>query len=540
MSKRVVTGVNDLATTHPELAKQWHPDKNLPLLVSETLATTSNKLWWICDVGHEWQAIGESRAKGTGCPVCSGKKVLSGFNDLATTRPDLLSDWDRLKNLPLKPAMVMAGTHKFIWWKCKKGHSWSARGSKRALGQGCPVCAGRTVVLGENDLATINPELSLQWHPTKNGKLSPGSLSEGSGALVWWLCSKGHEWQTRINLRNRGTGCPVCIGQKIQAGSNDLATTNPELLKEWHQTKNKGLNPDQIGAGTNKKLWWICSLGHEWQSVGANRLKGAGCPVCSGLKILTGYNDLATLQPQLAKEWHPKKNAPLTPANVSAGSGKPVWWLCSLGHEWKAGTYQRSGGAGCPVCSGRTVWKDFNDLAFTHPQLLAQWHPTKNEDVSPDEVIAGTNKKLWWICELGHEWKTSGNKRVGGQGCPECASSGFDPGKPAIFYFIENLELKSRKVGITNVGTDRLSYFTRRGWNIIQIVERDEGHVARELEARVLLWIRVKHQLGVFLSRKDMGKRGGWTETFSTAGPSNKEVIRKIKSELGNLSREVG
>ena len=64
-----------------------------------------------------------------------------------------------------------------------------------------------------------------------------------------------------------------------------------------------------------------------------------------------GFNDLATVMPNLAKEWHPIKNGELTPQNVTAGSNKKVWWLCEKEHAWLASVGRRSAGNGCPQCA---------------------------------------------------------------------------------------------------------------------------------------------------------------------------------------------
>jgi Probable Zinc-ribbon domain len=529
MGKKVEVGKTDLATTNPQLAEEWHPSKNLPLTPRDVFATTTKKYWWVCETGHEWEAVGESRAKGTGCPYCAGKKVLAGFNDLPTTHPKLAQQWHPTKNLPLLPSAIVAGTSKQISWLCELGHEWQARGSKRVQGQGCPFCSGRLVKPGDNDLATTNPTLASEWHPTRNRKLTPSDITAGSGISVWWQCEKGHEWQVSPDKRKSGSGCPVCIGQLVQVGFNDLTTTHPDIAAQWHREKNGPTTPFDVVAGTNKKFWWVCVNGHEWQAPGANRVRGAGCPVCAGQKVLAGFNDFASRNPQLVKEWHPTKNGDLSPDAVMAGSGRLFWWQCAIGHEWQAGPYQRAQGAGCPICSGRVAWSGFNDLASTHPELAAQWHPTKNAGVAPSNFIAGTNKKIWWICDLGHEWQASGNKRVIGTGCPECATSGFDPGKPALFYFIENVNLAARKVGITNVGTDRLAYFRRNGWRIVKTVENENAREIRLLESILLGWIRIDLGLPAYLNSKQMGRRGGWTETFSLEGPSNAEVMRRIE-----------
>ena len=529
MGKKVEAGKNDLATTNPELAAQWHPTKNLPRTPREVMATTTKKIWWLCENGHDWEAVGESRAKGTGCPYCAGQKVWTGFNDIASTNPELAAQWHPTKNLPLNPLSVVAGTSKQIWWVCEFGHEWQARGSKRLQGQGCPVCAGRSVQKGVNDLATTNPTLAAEWHPSKNLPLTPNDLTAGSGTSVWWQCQLGHEWKVSPDKRKSGSGCPVCLGQAVQVGFNDLATTNPELAAQWHPSKNGRTTPTDVVAGSNKKFWWVCDLGHEWEAPGANRARGSGCPVCSGQKVLVGFNDFASQYPELAAQWHPTANGETRPEGVVVGSGRSVWWKCDLGHEWQAGPYQRAHGAGCPVCSGRAAWSGFNDLATTHPELATQWHPTKNGTLAAADFIAGTNKKVWWICDVGHEWQTSGNKRVTGTGCPECATSGFDPGKPAIFYFIQNGDLAARKVGITNAGTDRLTYFNRNGWETIKTIESSTGRPIRQIESILLGWIRLECELPAYLTAKQMGRRGGWTETFSFDGPTNEEIVARIE-----------
>jgi len=235
------------------------------------------------------------------------------------------------------------------------GHEWEALPSNRVKGNGCPYCAGRLVLTGFNDLSTVDPELAAQWHPTKNGKITPVQVYSGSHSKVWWRCSEGHEWQAapRARLHN-GTGCPVCAGKQIVIGFNDLAAINPELVEEWHPTKNGDFTPQKVTAGNNtKKVWWLGKCGHEWQATISSRSsRGLGCPICANRTVLPGYNDLATTHPLLAAEWHPTKNGNLTPRMVISGTPKKVWWKCSQGHEWKAQLSNRASGTGCPHCSG--------------------------------------------------------------------------------------------------------------------------------------------------------------------------------------------
>ena len=294
------------------------------------------------------------------CPVRRerGSAVQETFFDYCrrTGQDVLLEQWIEAKNAPLTPEQVGAGSHRKVWWRCEKGHEWQAMVKSRTAGSGCPVCAHRTVARGETDLAATYPELAAQWHPTRNGTLTPRDVLPGTQQRVWWQCGKGHEWQARVSARTYGgTGCPVCSNKTVSPGENDLATLCPELAGEWHPEKNGTLTPEQVTPYSNRKVWWRCPQGHSYQAVIATRTShNSGCPYCSRRKVLPGFNDLATLYPDLAAQWHPTLNGNLTPEMITPGSHKRVWWQCSRGHVWRAVVYPRTGRkkCGCPVCAG--------------------------------------------------------------------------------------------------------------------------------------------------------------------------------------------
>lgn len=351
--KRVI-GVNDLAHTHPDIANEWHPSRNGTLTPQRVGKGTIRSVWWRCSRGHEWKASPNNRVSGaTGCPYCKGHKVLSGFNDLVTTHPDLCKQWHPTKNKDKDPNRMHPGSDEKVWWigtSC--GHVWQARVRARTTGADCPVCTGQHVVRYENDLSTTHPQLAAQWHPTENGVIAPESVSAGSDKKVWWLGPCGHEWRASVGHRTRGRGCPICGNDIIVSGINDLATTHPELAREWHSEKNGGLTPADVVAGNANKFWWRADCGHEWKANLSNRSRlGAGCPVCTGIQVLPGFNDLATRYPELAVEWHPSRNGEMTPEEVAPGSRKRVWWLGQkCGHEWEQRIQHRVRGHGCIVC----------------------------------------------------------------------------------------------------------------------------------------------------------------------------------------------
>jgi hypothetical protein len=296
------------------------------------------------------------------------------------------------------------------------------------MGTDCPCCAGLKVSV-TNSLASLHPELAKEWHPDKNGDLKPDQVVAGSNKKFWWKCDKGpdHEWDAALSKRTgMGRNCPCCAGLKVSV-TNSLASLYPELAKEWHPDKNGDLKPNQVVAGSEKKVWWKCDKGpdHEWDAIPASRTgRGSGCPCCIGLKVSV-TNSLTSLYPELAKEWHPIKNGDLKPDQVVAGSNKKFWWKCDKGsdHEWDAAPSHRTGmGTDCPCCAGLKV-SVTNSLTSLYPALAKEWHPIKNGDLKPDQVVAGSTKKVWWKCDKGpdHEWYTALVYRTrGGSGCHYC------------------------------------------------------------------------------------------------------------------------
>ena len=141
-NRKVLYGVNDFATRNPQIVKEWDYEKNGELKPEKIVFGYSKKVWWKCqECGYEWQISPASRTKGSKCPCCAKKIIVKGINDLKTTNPELLKEWNYERNGELKPEQVTRGSRKKVWWKCKNGHEWSALISNRTKGVGCPKCA---------------------------------------------------------------------------------------------------------------------------------------------------------------------------------------------------------------------------------------------------------------------------------------------------------------------------------------------------------------------------------------------------------------
>ena len=148
-----------------------------------------------------------------------------------------------------------------------------------------------------NSLAEVRPELVPEWSE-KNLPLKPDEITFGSNKKVWWRGACGHEWQTSVKARSNGEKCPICSGARVIAGINDLATLEPLLVKQWSK-KNK-IKPTEVSIGSHKKVIWRCEKGHEWEAAVKSRtINKTGCPYCSHNKVLAGFNDLATLLPDI-------------------------------------------------------------------------------------------------------------------------------------------------------------------------------------------------------------------------------------------------
>ena len=343
MPRPVVSGINDLQSQFPEIAAEaygWDPS---------TVARSANKkLEWKCPKGHIYSSTVNSRTgKGSGCPFCSGQKVLKGVNDLQTKFPDIAAEaygWD--------PQIVSAGTQQKKDWKCKEGHIYSASIENRSRsGSGCPFCSGHRVIYGSNDLQTKFPDIAAEAYGW-----DPNTIMPKTNILKEWICKKGHIYPCRVSDRTKedGRGCPFCAGKKVLKGFNDLQTKFPDIAAEAY-----GWDPSTITGGTPRKMEWKCKKGHIYSSSVATRTgMRTECPFCAGKKVLKGFNDLQTKFPDIAAEaygWDP--------STVVAGTEKKMYWKCKEGHIYSSLVANRTGkGSGCSQCAdygfniGKSAW----------------------------------------------------------------------------------------------------------------------------------------------------------------------------------------
>lgn len=363
----------------------------------------------------------------SGCPWCAGKKVARSAS-LAALFPAIARDWDPRANGELKPHQVTPHSGKRVFWRCSIcSHAWQTSVCHRTdRNHGCPACRHKTVT-SATSLAACNPAIAAEWHPTLNAELGPGDVVPGSQRKVFWQCPKdpGHAWEAKVDVRTRrGRSCPLC---RRLTPEKSLGGLYPKLAKEWDVKANGGLSPYKVSRGSSTKVWWRCAKdrSHRWQALVYSRTakSGTGCPTCSGRRV-TPATCLRATHPGVAREWHPTRNAPLTPEDVGARSSRSLWWRCARvhAHEWRTPVAVRARGSRCPACSGR-VPTPRTSLRARFPAIAAEWHPTMNGDLTPDDVTAKSTKKAMWRCatDPSHEWLAQISNRTRlGSGCLVC------------------------------------------------------------------------------------------------------------------------
>lgn len=439
------------------------------------------------------------------------KKMLNDFKKL-------LKEWDYVKNnaLNLKPDKLSYGSNKKAYWICSLGHSYFARIKQRVNGSGCPICAGKEVLVGFNDLLTFYPLVCEEWDYDKNKK-GPQEYTKKSGEKVFWKCKNcGKSWICEIRSRTKNkTGCPNCSSSKqtsfpeqaiyyyirkiyssalnryILPNKYTLDIFIPELKIgieydgiAWHSSKiainreniknkfciDNGIKLIRIKETDNKTNEIeikdnIISYYRDKDDINLNKviillfntfLKLNNIKkidvVFDKLKILENYNlakkenSLMIKFPEIALEWDYDKNEKISPDTISYGSSEEFYWKCKKGHSYKMNVWKRINGRNCPICSSRKLLYGFNDFETwcknnKREDLLLEWYYDKNER-KPKDYFKGYKKNdIYWKCKkCSYIWNASILDRSKGKGCPKCFKN--NRYKKVIKYSISNQEIQ--------------------------------------------------------------------------------------------------
>jgi hypothetical protein len=428
---------------HPELVKLWHPTKNNDTKPSSVSHGSTQIVWILCEIGHEYQqkVCEISQQLCYECKTGMKKQIIIQaasskltkkikINDvtikpiiikesekLIDKYPDIAKEWDHEKNKDLTISNITYKSSKKVWWKCLNGHEYCLAIVDRTIKN--KECAECDNVNNINLLIKNYPKIAKEWDYEENDQFKSYRNAYNYDRKVWWVCNNGHKWTETTNKRLKSSECSECVMIKIR-NENSLLNKFPEITGSWDYNKNK-CEISKVSYKSPKKVWWLCSSGHSYERSIVNRTINDQCVACieNENKKIIEQNLKKSLEKIILK-WDYAKNNNLSINDVSCND--KMWWLCDKNHSIYANVGMVRTGTSCSYCCNKKV-NDDNCLANTFPDIAKQWHNAKNGDITPSDVVFGTQAKFWWKCKKNHIWKTSVNYRTRGSQCPKCTPS---------------------------------------------------------------------------------------------------------------------
>lgn len=429
-AKGFATDQFNLSSVNPDVAAEWHPRNQRS--ANTYLPKSGKRVWWRCrkDPEHEWQAVIASRTSLDGetligCPFCSGKRSSKRHNLLANA-PSVAKLWHPQRN-PKGPEHYTPSSHKKVWWLCEKGHEWEASIKNRTAGRGCPYCTHQS---SSPEVRILTELRGAGFEVQSRSKVKSHELDIFIPELHTGIEYDGAYWH-RGKLRKdvkkqraiEAAGLRLIRVRELPLSkiSGDDLITSPNI-----PFSKKEMDALLLKLAPNDKR--VCHYLEKPAFVNDDLYRA----YLDCFPSPFPENSLQHKNPGLAKEWHPTKNTPLSPLNFTGNSGHKAWWICENGHEWLASIDSRNRKktpTGCPYCSPtfKRPSPD-NNLALTHPYLVPFFHPTKNQDLLPDQITGGAIKEVWWRCpsDPSHEFKRSPNHMSSSKAvelCPYCAGT---------------------------------------------------------------------------------------------------------------------
>ena len=338
------------------LLSEWNWEKNGKLLPENFTSGSGQIVWWKCSkCASEWRAKILNRTHGRGCPYCSNRKIRVGFNDLATTHPELAAEWDYDKNGDLTPQMVTYGSGKTVWWKCPLGHSYQATLLHRSQGTNCSICnSGRQTSFAEQAIyfyiKKIHPDAINRYTEIfDNGmeldifipSLRAGIEYDG----VFWHKEK-LEREHRKYLICQQNNIKLIRIREAPLSDDDMLIAD-KLFHVDNLDNRENLEKQIIFFLQNFEMW----KGLKYFPASFVDLRRDSIEIQQLYRRQQVENSLEKTHPELVQEWNYQRNGDLLPSMFQAGSSEKVWWKCSVcGHEWRTGISHRANGTGCEVC----------------------------------------------------------------------------------------------------------------------------------------------------------------------------------------------
>lgn len=429
-----------LSEEFPELAAQWDYERNGDLTPNKVTVGSNLIVWWKCDIcGKSYQrkisnrtAPAKRKTESKKCPICLGRVIIPGYNSLKARYPEIVEkEWDYNRN-NIDPDTIAPHTNKKVWWICPNGHSYNSLVNNKVLHNGgdCPYCSSQRLSR-EKSLGFVNPELSKEWHPTKNGHVTPFDIFASHNKKAWWLCSNcGHEWMAKVSNRNVGKrGCPKCANSRQSSVPEQLVYHSirqffPDAINRYLLGKdeidvfipslNIGIEYDGGQFHNEKKLPKDIAKSKRIISKGITlyRFREETCPpllidscIIISVKYSADYADLEIKLNQLISELKPEIST-LKNIDFSKIINDIRASLDKVPYEQSFAAY---------------IERKYNE----GEQLIALWDYKKNAPLTPEMVMPFSEKIVSWICPTHpeHQWKNTVKSVSLGYGCKRCSKT---------------------------------------------------------------------------------------------------------------------
>lgn len=409
----IKVNVKPLSYTDKHLLDQLvknHIKKNMIDCLSNIVAT-----WKCMKCNGEYECSVVKRHQ-KGCPYCSDKQMLKGYNTLQETHPYLEKFWDKSNDKSISEYWHKSS--ECINWncpccniqfQCSPVEMISRTNLENSNFETCPNNCDWNTLVFNNDIFFNSPRLRKEWSKKNNIPVHL-ALSHIETKKYWWKCSVCQgEYLCSIPIRREVIdSCPYCNDEQPLKGYNTLSDIHPELSSYWSSKNIQKIDEITLSEAKNKKYIWLCDCCNlefneklsivldKFSNITNRELKKI-CPYCNK-KIPKPEESLGYKKPFLKSEWLENINGDIY--NVFSNSNDIIEWICRKCHRnYKAKISNRAeDDKCCPYCSNRKLIKGINDLATTHPHLIKEWSSLNDRQLS-----CLTNKssyKAWWNCSV--------------------------------------------------------------------------------------------------------------------------------------------
>lgn len=409
----IKVNVKPLSYTDKHLLDQLvknHIKKNMIDCLSNIVAT-----WKCMKCNGEYECSVVKRHQ-EGCPYCSDKQMLKGYNTLQETHPYLEKFWDKSNDKSISE--YWHKSFDVLNWKCpccniqfqcSPVEMISRTNLENSNFETCPKNCDWNKLVFNNDIFHNSPRLRKEWSKKNNIPVHL-ALSHIDTKKYWWNCSicQG-EYLCSIPIRREVIdSCPYCNDEQPLKGYNTISDIHPELTSYWSSKNTQKIDEITLSEAKNKKYIWLCDCCNlefneklsivldKFSNINNRELKKI-CPYCNK-KIPKPEESLGYKKPFLKSEWLENINGDIY--NVFSNSNDIIEWICRKCHRnYKAKISNRAeDDKCCPYCSNRKLIKGINDLATTHPHLIKEWSSLNDRQLS--YLTNKSSYKAWWNCSV--------------------------------------------------------------------------------------------------------------------------------------------